>query len=154
MAYPGIALAVIVAASPLAAQTTVDAGNTQIVPRAAPATLTGEWGGLRTRLRDDGIDLTASYGTESATNVSGGARHRVTEAGQFVFGTTVDAEKLSGISGGTFQATITYRRGKDLGADVGLGVLQQVQEVYGRGQTWRLTQLWYQQVFAGGHATE
>ena len=152
MAYPGIALAVIVAASPLAAQTTVDAGDTQIVPRAAPATLTGEWGGLRTRLRDDGIDLTASYGTESASNVSGGAQHRVTETGQFVFGATVDAEKLSGISGGTFQATITYRRGKDLGADAGLGVLQQVQEVYGRGQTWRLTQLWYQQVFAGGHA--
>ncbi len=26
-----------------------------------------------------------------------------------------------------------------------MGVLQQVQEVYGRGQTWRLTQFWYEQ---------
>ena len=27
-----------------------------------------------------------------------------------------------------------------------------MQEVYGRGQTWRLTQFWYKQIFAGGHA--
>ena len=47
---------------------------------------------------------------------------------------------------------MTYRRGKDLGAAANLGVLQQVQEVYGRGQTWRLTQFWYQQSFANGHA--
>lgn len=118
----------------------------------APETLTGEWGGLRTSLRDDGIDLTASYVSETAANVSGGARKRVRETGQFSFGATVDTDKLVGLPGGKLQATITYRRGKDLGAAAGLGVLQQVQEVYGRGQTWRVTQFWYQQSFAGDSA--
>jgi porin len=119
---------------------------------APPRTLTGEWGGLRTKLRDGGVDLTASYGSETAANLSGGDRHLVRETGQFTFGATLDAERLLGIEGGTFQATVTYRRGKDLGAAANLGVLQQVQEVYGRGQTWRLTQFWYQQSFADGHA--
>ncbi len=114
--------------------------------------LTGDWGGVRTDLRDDGVDLKAGYVSETAGNVSGGDRKRVRETGQFSFGATIDTDKLIDLPGGTFQATVTYRRGKDLGAAAGLGVLQQVQEVYGRGQTWRLTQFWYQQSFAGGHA--
>lgn len=117
----------------------------------APQTLTGEWGGLRTRLRDDGVNLSAGYVSESAWNAAGGERERVRETGQFSFGATIDTARLLGLAGGTIQATVTYRRGKDLGAAADLGVLQQVQEVYGRGQTWRLTQLWYQQSFAGGH---
>ncbi|TCM32483.1 glucose/galactose transporter [Novosphingobium sp. ST904] len=125
------------------------------VPAAAsdaPQTLSGEWGGLRTRMRDEGVDLSASYVSETAWNASGGERERVRETGQFALGVTLDFEKLVGLAGGTFKATITYRRGKDLGAAAGLGVLQQVQEVYGRGQTWRLTQFWYQQSFLDGHA--
>jgi porin len=117
----------------------------------SPATLTGEWGGLRTRARDAGVDLSASYGSQSAWNPQGGERERVRETGQLVLGARIDADRLIGMRGGTFQATVTYRRGKDLGADAGLGVLQQVQEVYGRGQTWRLTQFWYQQSLANGH---
>lgn len=116
-----------------------------------PATMTGEWGGLRTRLRDDGIDISAGYGSQTAWNISGGQRERVRETGQFVLGAKIDTGTLIGLPGGTFQATVTYRRGEDLGADAGLGVLQQVQEVYGRGQTWRLTQFWYQQAFANDH---
>jgi hypothetical protein len=57
---------------------------------------------------------------------------------------------IAGIKGGTFQATATYRNGDDLGKHAGLGVLQQVQEIYGRGQTFRLTQFWYEQKLAGG----
>ncbi len=83
--------------------------------------------------------------------MTGGERERARETGQFVFGATIDTDKLVGLKGGTFQATVTYRRGDDLGAAAGLGVLQQVQEVYGRGTTWRLTQFWYQQVLANGH---
>ena len=142
-----------------ATNATANPADTQQAPTPAattaaspPATLTGEWGGLRTSLRNDGVDLTASYGSETAANVSGGDRHLVRETGQFVFGMTVDTAKLLGIKGGTFQATITDRRGQDLGAAANLGVLQQVQEVYGRGQTWRLTQFWYQQSFANDHA--
>jgi len=114
------------------------------------STLTGDWGGLRTRLSDGGVDLTAGYTSEAAANVSGGDHHDAAETGQFAFGATVDMDKLVGLRGGTFQATITLRRGHDLDQTAGLGTLQQVQEVYGRGQTWRLTEFWYQQQFGNG----
>ncbi len=137
-------------ANQVPATATQDA-DTQQQPQS-PATLTGEWGGLRTKLRDDGIDITAGYTSEFAANVQGGLRHDATETGQFTFGAKIDTGTLFGLQGGTIQASITYRRGKDLGDDAhaGLGNLQQVQEVYGRGQTWRLTELWYQQQLGGG----
>lgn len=107
---------------------------------------------MRTSLADDGVDVDVSYSSESAWNPGGGRRERVREAGQFVFATTIDTGRLLGVRGGTFQGKVTYRRGQNLGAAADLGVLQQVQEIYGRGQTWRLTQLWYQQSFANGGA--
>jgi porin len=123
--------------------------NSQQQPKP-PSTLTGEWGGLRTDIRDAGIDLTAAYVSEFAANIAGGARKDATETGQFAFGATIDTKKLIGLAGGTVQATITYRRGINLTDRAALGVNQQVQEVYGRGQTWRLTELWYQQDLGGG----
>lgn len=121
--------------------------DTQIAKSPPRPTIAGEQ--ERTRLKDRGIDLSLSYGSETAWNVRGGERERVRETGQFTFGATLDMETLAGIEGGTFQGTVTYRRGYDLGEKAGLGVLQQVQEVFGRGQTWRLTQFWYQQEFEG-----
>jgi porin len=111
--------------------------------------LTGDWGGMRTKLHDDGVDVSAGYTGELGWNFAGGKRHDVTETGQFALGATFDAERIAGIKGGTFQATATFRHGADLGRHAGLGVLQQVQEIYGRGQTFRITQLWYEQKFAG-----
>ncbi len=53
-----------------------------------------------------------------------------------------------------FQFTISDRNGRNLTNDVitdpRVGGISQVQEVYGRGQTWRLTQLWYRQKFFDG----
>ncbi len=117
----------------------------------APDTLLGDWGGLRPKLDDAGIKLSLGYKGEFATNVSGGESKEATETGQFALTGVFDMDKIAGIKGGTLQATITYRHGYDLGAKAGLGVLQQVQEVYGRGQTWRLTELSYQQILADGH---
>ncbi|AYJ84790.1 hypothetical protein D3Y57_01465 (plasmid) [Sphingomonas paeninsulae] len=127
-------------------------GDTQNPGVKVPSTLTGEWGGLRTDLRDDGIDVTGSYGLEAATNVSGGDRKDAAASGQLVVGTTIDTDRLMGLPGGTMQVTITYRHGQDLGSAAGLGTLQQVQENFGRGNVVRLTQFWYMQSFAGGHA--
>ena len=114
------------------------------------ATVTGDWSGARSRLSDAGLDLSLGYTSEAATNVQGGARHDATETGQFTLGATADTGKLFGLEGGTFQASLTYRRGKNLVQRAGLGTLLQVQEVYGRGQTWRVTELWYQQQIGGG----
>jgi len=112
-----------------------------------PTGLSGDWGGVRTRLHEDGIDGAASYVSETGGNFSGGSRQLVTETGQFALAFTADMARLMQWDGGTLQFSITDRRGDDLGAAANLGVLQQVQEVYGRGQTLRLTQLWYEQKF-------
>src|ERR1700761_5980136 len=112
-----------------------------------PTGLTGDWEGLRTQLHDDGIDAASSYVSETAANFEGGSRKLTTETGQFALAFTADMATLADLDGGTFQFTITDRRGDDLGAHANLGVLQQVQEVYGRGQTLRLTQMWYEQEF-------
>jgi porin len=135
-----------------AADPAAQVGDTRNLDVKPPSTMTGEWGGLRTRLRDDGIDVTGSYGLEAATNVSGGQRKDAAASGQLAIGATLDTDRLIGLPGGKVQVTITYRHGQDLGSAAGLNTLQQVQENYGRGNVARLTQFWYQQSFAGGHA--
>ncbi|VDZ70121.1 carbohydrate-selective porin OprB [Klebsiella aerogenes] len=57
----------------------------------------------------------------------------------------LDLEKLLNWQDAEFQMTITDRNGQNLSdqiADPRTGMLSSVQEVYGRGQTWRLTQFW------------
>jgi porin len=140
----------------VSAQTATDAktgANIEKVDSQAsppPSGLTGDWGGLRTRLHDAGVDAAASYVSETAANQEGGSRRIARETGQFALAFTADMAALADLDGGTMQFTLTDRRGEDLGAAANLGVLQQVQEVYGRGQTERVTQLWYEQRFDQG----
>ncbi|USI75027.1 carbohydrate porin [Sphingomonas morindae] len=115
-----------------------------------PPGLFGDWRGIRTWLGDRGVDVTARYGSESGYNVAGGDRKVWRETGQFDVSAKVDLEKAIGLNGGAFQTVLTYRRGYNLDNSAGLPVLQQVQEVYGRGQTLRLTQFWYEQSLADG----
>src|SRR5258706_3884231 len=107
--------------------------------------LLGDWGGLRTRLADRGIAFDFAYGSQVAHNVSGGTERLTRYADQWMFGTTLNLNKLWGWKGGAFQATITDRNGRNLGADAKIGNNMLVQEVYGRGQTWHLTQFWLNQ---------
>jgi len=114
------------------------------------AGLTGDWDGLRTRLHDAGIDLSGSFKGELASDPQGGTRFGATEAGQFAVGATLDTQKLFDLTGGTFQISINYRQGATLADHFGLNLLEQAQEVYGRGDVPRLTELWYRQDLAGG----
>ncbi|MFM0093900.1 carbohydrate porin [Paraburkholderia sediminicola] len=107
--------------------------------------LFGDWGGLRTRLADHGVTFNLGYGSELAHNFSGGTDHLTRYTDQWAFGSTVDLNKLLGWKGATFQATITDRNGRNLGADAHIGNNMLLQEVYGRGQTWHLTQFWLDQ---------
>lgn len=124
----------------------MEQGDTQ---RPPPPGLAGDWFGLKTKLADLGLGLTGRYASESAWNYTGGKKADVTETGQLDIGVMMDLKRLIGLNGGTFQATVTYRQGHDLGQRAGLQTLQLVQEVYGRGQTWRVTQFWYEQAIAG-----
>jgi porin len=107
---------------------------------APPSTLTGEWGGLRTALRNEGVDFGGYYKAEPATNIEGDSR-TITNPAEFSLRATLNADKLFGLTGGTIQASLAYRQGTELS----LGLLQQAQEAYGRGKVVRLAELWYQQ---------
>ncbi|MEO8835540.1 MAG: carbohydrate porin [Caldimonas sp.] len=117
-----------------------------------PIGVTGDWNGIRKHLMNEGVTITSQYQSQPAYNLSGGDRHVLREAGQFDIAAKADLNKLVGLSGGTFKALATWRRGEDLGSASGIDPLEQVQEIYGRGHTWRLTQFWYEQVL-GEHAS-
>lgn len=110
-----------------------------------PPQLTGDWGGWRTDLANKGVQFQIGYTEEGAGNANGGQHKYVRAAGQLVLGSTLDMHKLFGLNGGTMQITLTNRNGRNLSSDAELNTLQQVQEVYGRGNIWRLTQFWYEQ---------
>ncbi|HFK9577474.1 TPA: carbohydrate porin OprB, partial [Pseudomonas aeruginosa] len=116
----------------------------------------GDWGGKRTELLEKGYDFKLEYVGEAAANLDGGydddKTGRYTD--QFALGVHMDLEKILGWKATEFQFTVTERNGKNLSNDrIGdprVGHISSVQEVWGRGQTWRLTQLWLKQQYFDG----
>src|SRR5580658_4211406 len=109
-----------------------------------------DWDGLRTELRDEGIDLRVGYTSETATNVQGGDQELWRYADQWTFAATLDLQRLLGIDQAQLRIAITDRNGRNLSADAHLDDLQQVQEVYGNNETWYWTQFWYDQKYLDG----
>lgn len=112
----------------------------------------GDWGGTRAELKDEGVDFQLNYTLEAASNFAGGYNTSTTArySDQQAFGVTLDLEKLLNWQDAEFQMTITNRDGKNVSdqvADPRTGMLSSTQEVYGRGQTWRLTQFWLRKGF-------
>lgn len=115
--------------------------------------LTGDWGGLRSRLFDAGFDFQIGYVGEPAWTARGGAKRDVTYIGQAIVGMGVDLDKAIGLRGGKAQVTLFHRHGPSVDVKQSTGLFQLVQEAYGRGQIARLAEAWYQQSFAGGMAS-
>ncbi|WP_263262597.1 carbohydrate porin [Pseudomonas sp. RIT-PI-S] len=122
-------------------------------PYDASQYMTGDWGGLRHELYDKGYDFTFEYVGEAATNLNGGYNDDRTArySDQFALGVQLDLEKLFGWHGAEAKLAITERSGRNLGndriSDPRAGMFSSPQEVWGRGQTWRLTQMWVKQTF-------
>ena len=120
--------------------------------------VTGDWFGLRTLLHNWGIDFNLDYFSEMAGNVSGGKDHfsgypkgfgqSWAYTDQALFGIDLNFEKMIRWEGGSFECYITKRSGDNLGQYTNPAPLQLIQEVYGRGQTWRITSFWFKQTFA------
>lgn len=113
----------------------------------------GDWGGVRSDLYRQGIDLQIGYGNQTATNLHGGVEQDLTSIGQAYFGAGLDMDRLVGLEGGKFQITITKRHGVNLTRKQQLGLYEQVQEAAGRGNVFRLTQMSYEQSILGGAAS-
>jgi porin len=107
-----------------------------------------DWDGIRSALYDKGIDFRLGYVSETATNVQGGPKELWRYTDQWTFAATFDLQKMFGLNQAQFKITITDRNGQNLSDK--LGTLQLVQEVYGRGQTWRWTQFFYDQKYLDG----
>jgi porin len=124
------------------------AANTPAGADDAPKShLTGDWGGFRSRVEQAGIDPEFNYTSEVAYNARGGTDDLVRYTDQLTFSSAFDLDRLTGLHDAEFKLAITKRNGRNLSDDAHLGTLQQVQEVYGRGQAWRLTQFWFDQKY-------
>jgi porin len=107
--------------------------------------LTGDWGGTRTRLVNDGIDPYLIYTSIVAANVSGGVRQGGPEYAQDVNpGVTFDLQKLMNWDGATINLNGVDRIGHTIKPDVG-SVYDPVQ-IYG-GQTYTLYNVTLEQRF-------
>ena len=69
-------------------------------------TLTGDWGGARTALKNQGIDITLNYIGEAFGVLSGGIDQGANYEGRFEFSVDTDLQKLIGWTGGTTHFTI------------------------------------------------
>ena len=113
----------------------------------------GDWGGRRTELAEQGYTFKFDYTGEMGSNLHGGYDHEHTArySDQIALGTHLDLQKLLGWNDAEFQLTITDRNGANISNDrindPRVGGFTSAQEVWGRGQVWRLTQMWYQQKF-------
>jgi porin len=125
--------------------TACTAGAWAGAPQPFSDDLSLDWDGLRSEWLDKGVDVRIGYVSETATNVQGGDRELVDYTDQITFSANLDLDKLLGLEKATFKMAITNRNGDNLSGDANLQSLQQVQELYGRDQTWRWTQFWYQQ---------
>jgi len=106
--------------------------------------MTGDWGGMRTRLEQEGLTLRAHYLSETAGNPTGGLRQGTQYAQQIDFGADLDLGKLVNLQGGQIHVTFTDRAGLSLAAE-DIGNLISVQEIFGGGQNFRLAELSYEQ---------
>ena len=69
-------------------------------------TLTGDWGGARTALKDKGVDVSLNYIGEVFGVLSGGVEWRSSYEGRLEFSVDTDLEKLIGWKGGTTHLTV------------------------------------------------
>ena len=112
--------------------------------------MTGDWGGERTKLIEQGIDIKADYVGEMGYNAHGGYNNDKTGryADQFGLGVALDLQKLWGWDNTQAKIQFTNRNGQNISNDrIGdprAGTLSSSMEVYGRGHMVRLTQFWIQ----------
>ncbi|NMZ09734.1 carbohydrate porin [Pseudomonas proteolytica] len=107
------------------------------------STLTGDWGGLRHQLDEQGITFTGDYSGETAYNAHGGQHRSARYSQNIKLGVQLDLGKLYGLhNGDKIQLTVNDRRGNSASEDL-VGNRLPIQENYG-GLYTRLTELSYE----------
>jgi porin len=104
--------------------------------------LTGDWGGERTRLENEGIKITANHVGDFEADVAGNHTHHGTWFGRFRLSLDVDLQKLANIDG-EFYATAIYQYGQNLSGKY-LNVNTLTSSIAGTPSL-RVDEIWYQQ---------
>ncbi|WP_409284648.1 carbohydrate porin [Pseudomonas protegens] len=113
--------------------------------------LLGDWNGERQKLSEQGFDFTLKYVAELGTNLAGGYDKSRTArlSDQIILGVDMDLNKLLGWQDATLRIGIGERHGRDISNDrvhhPDATGMTSTMEVYGGGNAWRLSQLWYEQ---------
>jgi porin len=92
-----------------------------------------------------GVTFSGDNVNEYLGNLSGGQRHVFDGAGQNALSVNLDLQKLFGWTGGTFVTTYSQRYGVDQAVEAGIPAAQLTNEIFGRGQVTRLTDLHLEQ---------
>ena len=145
-AGPSVRRLVVFAAVVALTATAAQAADTAPAPKSIweQDTLTGDWGGARTALKDKGIDLTLVYIGESLSVLSGGLERRNSYEGRFEFSSDADLEKLIGWKGATTHVTVyQLHNGGRVAAD-NVGSISDPSNIDAFGTT-RLFTAWFQQ---------
>ena len=94
-------------------------------------TLTGDWGGLRGKLSDEGVDISANFTTDILGNPTGGLDQSARYAGFLEATLALDLEKLLSLKGWALTVTNYLASGRNLSGKI--GNFFGVQEVYTPG---------------------
>jgi porin len=110
-------------------------------------TLSGDWDGARTALKDKGIDVTLNYINETLAVLSGGLRRQASYEGRLEFSVDTNLEKLTGWSGASSHITVyNIHNGGRVAAD-NTGSIADPSNIDALATT-RLFTAWVQQNFA------
>lgn len=116
-------------------------------------TLTGDWGGVRSKLADQGVILGLKYTGEVFDTPSGGIRRGGVYEDQFLLTGDFDLEKLIDLAGSTAHVSAFSVQGRGPSANnVGNNMDPSNIELARQRQT-RLWTLWYQKAAADGAAS-
>ena len=114
--------------------------------------LTGNWGGLRSKLEDEGINFAADTIDEVFGNPLGGAKRGAIYEGRLELLATLDLGKLAGIEDATLHANAYQIRGRGLSANYLDRNLLTVSNIEA-ARSLRLFDLWGEQVMLDGRVS-
>jgi porin len=111
-------------------------------------TMTGDWGGVRTSLYQEGINLSGTFQTQTADVVSGGEKHGTDVNTQTYVAADFDLQKLLGLQGAVFHFSLTDRAGQN--ASNLTGTKSTTDSNFGEGENFRLSNMTYEQKLLSG----
>jgi porin len=112
-------------------------------PPAGRTYATGDWGGVRSYLEDNGVTITLSYVNDFLANVGGGIRPGQIDLGAFQPQIDIDLQKLAGWEGGHVHVHWLVTHGPFF-SETYLGNILAVSNLEA-GPVARLYALWYEQ---------